>query len=208
MRKLLALVASLAAIVVLALPAIADDIHSGTLPPFPACHPALPANAFGPGQPPVAVPSTGPCTETDHFGVSVFASSGGGPCGPAFDTIIFATGNGIAHITVNSADDFWITQTFEGDAKVFKLLGFNADGTPNLGELVATGHEMTWFGGSFNSQNFVIHDVGNVNGTTVTGLTIDLHFADHASSTGGNPFLFLPVFPPPNAHLVWMKSSC
>jgi hypothetical protein len=108
---------------------------------------------------------------------------------------------------VNAADDWWATSTFEGSADVH-VLGFDSSGKPFIGALLATGHQMDWFGNSLNANNFVVHDTANVSITTVTTptQTFDLHFADHFSSTGGNPFAFMP--PPFGATMVFMKSSC
>ena len=209
MRKILALVAAISAVALLSIPVAAD---SGTGPPtMPTCHPFIPANAFGPGQPPVALPSTGPCQETDHFGLSLFVPQPGGPCPAPFPgpVVVMGQGNGISHSNVNAADDWWATSTFEGTADVFVLLGFGPNG-PMLGDHLATGHQMNWFGNSLNANNFVLHDTANVSLTTLTtpAQTFDLHFVDHASSTGGNPFVFgLPPFAEPN-HIVFMKASC
>ncbi len=210
MRKILALVAAVSALAFVSIPVAAD---SGTgPPPFPTCHPFIPANAFGPGQPPVNLPSTGPCQETGHFGLSVFVPMPGGPCPPPIPgpVVVMGQGNGIFHSNVNAADDWWATSTFEGSADVHVLLGFDKMGAPVPGALLATGHQMQWFGNSLNANNFVFHDTGNVTLTTVAtpAQTFDLHFADHFSSTGGNPFVFgLPPFLEPT-HTVFMKASC
>jgi hypothetical protein len=110
---------------------------------------------------------------------------------------------------VNAADDWLATSTFEGSADVYEFLGFDKNG-PILGAHLATGHQMQWFGNSLNAKNFVLHDTANVKITTLAtpAQTFDLHFADHASSTGGNPYVFgLPPFSEPN-HIVFMKASC
>jgi len=209
LRKLLASIAALFAFAFLSMPAVAN---SGSGPaPFPTCHPAIPANAFGQGQPPFDLPSTGPCQETDHFGLSVFVPQPGGPCPAPFPgpVVVIGHGNGISHSNVNAADDWWATSTFEGSADVFVLLGFDSNG-PIPGALLATGHQMQWFGNSLNAKNFVLHDTANIRITTLAtpAQTFDLHFADHQSSTGGNPFVFgVPPFAEPN-HIVFMKASC
>jgi hypothetical protein len=118
-------------------------------------------------------------------------------------------GNGIFHSNVNAADDWWATSTFEGSADVHALLGFDSTGAPVPGALLGTGHQMVWFGNSLNANNFVLHDTGNVSITTVAtpAQTFAIHFADHFSSTGGNPYVFgLPPFL--QAHTVFMKVSC
>ena len=210
MRKFLAVVATVFALLLLSVPVAAN---SGTgQAPFPTCHPFIPANAFGPGQPPVDLASTGPCQETLHFGESDFVPQPGGPCPPPVPGPVFVRGlgNGIEHSNVNKADDWWTTSTFEGSADVFVLNGFDANGNPILGALLATGHQMQWFGTSLNRSNFVEHDTANIRITTLgkPAQTFDIHFADHISSTGGNPFVFgIPPFQEP-AHTVFMKFSC
>jgi len=209
MRKLLALFAAACAFAFLSIP-VAANSGSG-FAPFPWCHPAIPANAFGIGQPPIDLASTGPCQETDHFGLSVFIPSPGGPCPAPFPgpVVVFGQGNGISHSNVNAADDWWATSTFEGSADVYEFRGFD-NGRPILGAHLATGHQMQWFGNSLNAKNFVLHDTANIKITTLAtpAQTFDLHFADHASSTGGNPYVFgLPPFSEPN-HIVFMKASC
>src|SRR4029077_588964 len=209
MRKLLASVAAICALTFLSIPVYAN---SGTgPPPFPNCHPAIPANAFGPGQPPFDLPSTGPCQETDHFGLSEFVPQPGGPCPAPFPgpVVVIGMGNGISHSNVNAADDWWATSTFEGSSDVHVLLGFDSNG-PIAGDLLATGHQMQWFGNSLNAKNFVLHDTGNVSVSTVAtpAQTFTIHFADHASSTGGNPYVFgIPPFLEPN-HTLFMKVTC
>ena len=218
MRKLLAVVATVFALLLLSVPVAAN---SGTgQAPFPKCHPLIPANAFGPGQPPADLASTGPCQETLHFGVSIFVPTPGGPCPPPVPgpVVVVGHGNGIEHSNVNKADDWWTTSTFEGSADVFVLTldangnpVLDANGNPVLGALLATGHQMQWFGMSLNANNFVFHDTANIRITTVgtPAQTFDVHFADHASSTGGNPFVFgIPPFQKPPAHTVFMKASC
>lgn len=105
--------------------------------------------------------------------------------------------------------DFCPPTTFEESLTVFEFEGLDNSGMPSLGPPLATGHEMHWFGASLNANNFVEH-TGNVEASTLStpSQTIDLHFADHASSTGGNPFVFgVPPFAEPT-HTVFMKARC
>jgi hypothetical protein len=194
MKRLLLLPAFLALFLVAALPASAGS-GSGP-PPNPTCHPAM-----GPG-----VPSTGPCTETDHFSDLAFPASPFPGCGPQGWSFIVATGNGVQHVNVNQAGDSWFTSTFTGNAQIFAL----DISTFTVGPLQATGHLTTWFGGEFNKQNYVLHDTGMFQGTTVTGQSIFLHFVDHASSVPPNDLPSGPpnVFPPTNAHTFFMKVVC
>ncbi len=218
MRKVLAVVATVFALLLLSVP-VAANSGTGPAPFLPDCHPFIPAGAFGSGQPPGPIPSTGPCQQTGHFGESDFVAQPGGPCPAPTPGAVFVKGlgNGIFHSNVNAADDWWVTSTFAGSADVFAVtLDANGNpildtnGNPILGALLASGHQMQWFGNSLNANNFVAHDTGNLTVTTVgtPAQTFDLHFADHVSSTGGNPFVFgIPPFEEP-AHTVFMKFSC
>jgi hypothetical protein len=201
MKRLLALPASLAILVFLAVPGSAGS-GSG-LPPTPTCHPAL-----GPG-----FPSTGPCTETDHFSELAFPVAPAPGCGPQTPAFLTATGNGVQHVTVNNASDSWFTTTFTGDATISVLV---VSGTPpNLifsgGAPLLSGHITAWFGGEFNMQNYVLHDTVTFQGTDLTtGQSVHLHLVDHASSIPPNDF---PTgdpnaFPPTNAHTFFMKVVC
>jgi hypothetical protein len=183
-RRLIALVAAIFASLAVAMPA------SANVPPQPSCY-----------------PGAGPCTETDHFTQVAFPGSPIPACGlPA--VWIDVTGNGVQHFTVNKAQDFWATSTFEGAATISLLsVTLDRNGNPIFGPGApyATGHLATWFGISANNQNYVVHDTGNLNGTTTTGATISLHFVDHASSIPPNS---IPTFNFGNAHNLFMKFSC
>jgi hypothetical protein len=205
MRKLLAFAATVGLLAIAAVPAYANS-GSGP-PPNPTCYPS----AFAPpGQ-----PGTGPCTETDHFGTLDFLGS---PlnCPGYFSgwSAISATGNGIQHITVNRADDFWLTSTFTGTATITPLIVIvgppPGPGQPPTITVVGvdparpslSGHLETWFGISGNRSNYVIHDVGNFHGTSVAVTPVQsfsLHFIDHISSIPSNPFA---------PHTVIMDASC
>jgi len=98
--------------------------------------------------------------------------------------VIQGTGNGIEHAIINNAGDGWFTSTFTGTVTV---VAWTVDSTGNL---VApdpavppfTGHLMTWFGGSFNNRNFVVHDTVNFSGTAADGSTFGIHLVDHLST--------------------------
>jgi hypothetical protein len=164
MRKLFAVAASLAATVVLALPASAQPLQF------------------------TCFPGAGPCTETVHFQdegpFPVFI-----PCPPDKGAALFsATGNGIAHITVNNAQDAWFTSTFEGQATLVPIL-ITPNPTPppkfiispDTSREVFTGHVMAWFGDEFNSMNEVHNFVVNFDGASPTGQTLAFHLEAHAS---------------------------
>jgi hypothetical protein len=184
---------------------------------------ALPVSAAsGTGPPPIptcGAPGTGPCTETDHFSTE-------GPPFPIFNAcppdlgfyLLSTNGNGVQHITVNNAQDGWFTSTFEGTATLDPIL-VSIDFTTNPPTITVlgpdgsrpaiSGHTAMWFGGSFNKQNYVLHDTGNFRGSTVTSpsRTVDLHFIDHANSVPPNN-LPPPFGPPTNAKNVFSKMSC
>ncbi len=94
------------------------------------------------------------------------------------------TFNAVFHVTVDKAGDGWITGTTEGD---FSFTPF----PPPLGGTISyTGHFASWFGGSFNMNNAVIHDTFNVHGTGSDGSTLTAHFINHVNfNSSGVPTL-------------------
>ena len=99
-------------------------------------------------------------------------------CSPAGNAIsINSTGNGVLHLTVNNADDFWVTGTFEGNGTV--TTGKSPDGvTFTPAGPVYSGHSVEWFGVEENNKNLVNHATFNFNGNdTVTGAPIGIHAA-------------------------------
>ena len=203
MKKLLPLVASLGLVVALSLPVMADS-GSGP-PPLPSCHPAI---TLPSGQ---VIPSTGPCTETDHFSDGSFIGtplpcSGPAPFASGWVSAVFF-GNGVQHITVNAKDDFWFTTTFTGTGTFFPILppDFTTNPptiTPDPTRPAAAGQLTEWFGLESNANNFVFHDTTHFIGQTVAPFpvqTVDMHFNNHVSSTGQNPFV---------PHTIVMHLSC
>jgi hypothetical protein len=202
MRKLLPVFAGLGLLIALALPASADS-GSGP-PPMPTCHPAI---TLPNG---VVIPSTGPCTETDHYSdFSFLASPLPCPGGSNLNgwAIASFSGNGVQHVTVNSKDDFWITQTFTGRGSFAPILppDFTAmppKFTPDPTRATLVGQLTIWFGVESNANNFVVHDTAHFIGDTLAPFavqTVDLHFADHLSTTAANPLV---------PHTVVMHISC
>jgi hypothetical protein len=156
------------------------------------------------------IPSTGPCTETDHFSdLSFLASPLACPGGSIFNGWAIATfsGNGIQHITVNSKDDFWATSTVTGRGNFVPILPPDFTKmpptiTPDPSRPTVVGQLTAWFGFESNANNFVAHDTAHFIGDTQAPFpvqTVDVHFDDHASSTGANPFV---------PHTVVMHISC
>ena len=123
-------------------------------------------------------PTTAPCQETTHFS-DASMPVGVIPCFGNFDVLLVAQGNGVFHININKAGDFWITSTFEGNATFYKLVGSAL--VP-----VATGHVQFWFGDEDNNQNEVQNFTANFNGTMAgTGAAVGFHIEQHRSTTPG-----------------------
>jgi hypothetical protein len=80
--------------------------------------------------------------------------------------------NEIFHVTVNGAGDVWLTQTQTGS---ISFVPFNAS-QPSY-----SGHIASWFGGSLNKNNSVIHDTSNARLRGSDGSTVALHMVDHTS---------------------------
>jgi len=81
-------------------------------------------------------------------------------------------GNTVFHETVNTAGDGWITGTTEG---AFSFMPFDPK------RVSYAGHAESWFGGSFNLNNTVLHDTLNISGTGSDGSTLTAHIIDHMS---------------------------
>jgi hypothetical protein len=176
---------------------------------------ALPASAAsGSGPPPIPTcnPGGGPCQETDHFSqLQILGSPLNCPGYFGGWALLDVTGNGIQHINVNKAQDFWLTTTFTGAATISPLLVVtkpNPDPTqppiivsiaPDPSRPVLTGRLTTWFGIEGNKQNFVMSDTGNVQATAPDGTTYTAHFNDHANTVPGNPFA---------PHTIVMHANC
>jgi hypothetical protein len=83
-----------------------------------------------------------------------------GPSG-CFAGDLWISGNGVEHMTINNAGDFWITATLEGSATV--------PGT------TFSGHATAWFGVENNARNFVNHFTANAVGTLADGTSVRIH---------------------------------
>jgi hypothetical protein len=187
MRRLFVLAISIALFGTLALPVSAA---SGTgPPPIPTCGPPT-------GSP-------GPCQETDHFGQLQFYGSPLPGCTGIFTEWVFVqqTGNGVQHVNVNAAQDFWFTSTMVGPATLVVgtvLLDsngkpiFDSNGNPiftaDPTKPVFVGQLQQWFGASFNNKNFSNSGTLNLQATAVDGsMTIAAHFNFHINTTGMQP---------------------
>jgi hypothetical protein len=187
MRRLLVLSLCFALFGALALPVSAA---SGTgPPPIPTCGPPT-------GSP-------GPCQETDHFGQLQFYGSPLPGCTGIFTEWVFVhqTGNGVQHVNVNAAQDFWFTSTMVGPATlVVGTVLLDSHGKPILDsngnpiftadptKPVFVGQLQQWFGASFNNKNFSNSGTLNLQATAVDGsMTIAAHFNFHINTTGMQP---------------------
>jgi hypothetical protein len=187
MRRLLVVSLCFALFGALALPVSAA---SGTgPPPIPTCGPPT-------GSP-------GPCQETDHYGQLQFYGSPLPGCTGIFTEWVFVqqTGNGVQHVNVNAAQDFWFTSTMVGPATLVVgtvLLDstgkpiFDSNGnpifTPDPTKPVFAGQLQQWFGASFNNKNFSNSGTLNLQATAVDGsMTIAAHFNFHINTTGMQP---------------------
>ena len=136
------------------------------------------------------------CNQTAHFSTPSGTSAPvvgepnpqaiGCPAFVAVDApVIQGIGNGIEHAIINNAGDGWFTSTFTGTVTV---VAWTVDSAGNLvapdpSVPVFTGHLTTWFGGSFNRSNFVVHDTITFTGTAADGSTFSIHQVDHLSTT-------------------------
>jgi hypothetical protein len=160
---------------------------------------ALPASAAsGTGPPPIPTcgPGVGPCQETDHFGELTFLGSPLPGCGSFSEwALITQNGNGIQHVNVNRAQDFWFTSTMEGAATIvlgFVVLDSNGNPisfTPDPTKPTFAGHFQQWFGAEFNNKNFSNSGTTNFQGTGSDGSSLSLHFNFHINTTGMAPFV-------------------
>jgi hypothetical protein len=146
------------------------------------------------------------CSQTVHYSDldTWFPPPGPGDNCPAYleDDFghVVATGNGVEHVTINKAGDFWSTVTFTGDATITLYapdnvdVTFDQDGnvaaTP-IGppDAVVTGHLTQWFGASDNKQSGEFGQTTTVQGVDQDGNAITIHMTQHANWTpGSEPF--------------------
>jgi hypothetical protein len=124
--------------------------------------------------------------------------------------LVDSTGNGVQHITVNAAQDFWVTTTLAGPASIqlIRVITFktvlNPPNPPMLvpdtwtnDGLPITGQLQQWFGVQGNRNNFSQSFTTNFSGTNPnTGQPVSFHLSAHANTTGPSgstpPFTFNP----------------
>ena len=136
------------------------------------------------------------CNQTAHFSTPSGTSAPvvgepspqaiGCPAFVAVDApVIQGIGHGIEHAIINNAGDGWFTSTFTGTvtAEAWTVDSAGNLVAPDPSVPIFTGHLTTWFGGSFNRSNFVVHDTITFTGTAADGSTFSIHQVDHLSTT-------------------------
>lgn len=114
-----------------------------------------------------------------------------------FATIV-GSGNGVEHVTINKAQDFWFTSTFTGQVTITSYAPDQVDpnsdpqnpvlipgAKPDPQAPVYNGKMTQWFGASGNRQNAVFHDTLSIHATGTDGSTVALHDVSHTSYTPG-----------------------
>jgi hypothetical protein len=162
-----------------------------------------PANAETAPELPCGNTVSGPCTDTAHFDqVDQWLSPlGAGDNCPAYVVDDFAlmvgTGNGIEHVNINKAGDFWATTTFTGQVSVAFYDPSNVVASvDDQGDVVSatvtgpadgvlSGHFTQWFGVSDNKQNGTFGQTFSFDGTDAQGNAIKLHGTMHETWTPG-----------------------
>lgn len=181
------LAAAAAAAVTLPL-GVVHDARADVAPPLDCGSPANP----------------GPCQQTAHFsdvdnlGSPLPGAPSNCPGWLSTDYVrIAGTGNGVEHVTVNKADDFWFTTTFTGHVTLTGYAPDQVDATdPNNPVLVAgatpdpaaapySGKLTNWFGASGNRQSAVFHGTGTVSASAADGSSVHVHFQAQQSYTPG-----------------------
>jgi hypothetical protein len=165
----------------------------------------------GPPPIPSCVPGAGPCQETDHFSDLTFVGSPLPGCTTVTHAVLIDTegGNGVQHINVNGAQDFWETMTLVGPTTIVQgTAQFDAMNNYIPGTFVAdlslptfSGQFQQWFGLEANKSNFSATGTSNFHGTSSTGASATLHFNLHFNSTGAAPFV-------PNVSSMHFDVSC
>jgi len=166
----------------------------------------------------------GQCSETDHFTnenayetpIGATTNATNCPSYVAEDYVLLAmSGNGIEHVTVNKAQDFWFTTTFTGSGTATfypasSLADIVTDDQGNIisadvvgpSDATVTGKLTNWFGGSGNNKNSVFHGTINLTGTDQNGNPVSMHDTQHTSWTGTQN----PLTDPP--HLAFNSAVC
>jgi hypothetical protein len=146
------------------------------------------ASGSGSASGPACQPGAGPCQETVHFAQYAFVGSPLPGCTTLTeDALISSTGNGVQHINVNAAQDFWTTLTMVGATTVVQGSGTVGNFIPDPNMPTFTGHMQQWFGEQVNNKNASLSGTTNFQGISSTGASVSLHFNLHFNSTAAAP---------------------
>jgi hypothetical protein len=154
---------------------------------------ASPASASGSSSP-SCLPGPNACSQTVHFTSNPpFAVPF--PCSSLAGLAVISefNGNGIFHINVNGAGDFWVTGTYTGAISVQPALSVVTDSNnivlsfvPDTSRPSASGRVTDWFAFQQNHSNAVGTNTVNAQVTTTDGQSIAFHLNGHVqfSATG------------------------
>jgi hypothetical protein len=155
---------------------------------------ALPAGAASGPPALTCYPGVGPCQETDHFGQDAFLASPIPGCSTLTGwALVSIEGNGVQHMTVNSAQDFWFAFKEEGATTIVQgnvVLDANGNPvsfTPDASRPTFTGHFQQSFGEQRNNNNYSSSSTIDLQATSTSGASITLHVNMHANTTGSAP---------------------
>jgi len=121
--------------------------------------------------------------------------------------LIDTVGEGVQHINVNAAQDFWFTATMVGATTIVQgtvVLDSNGNPisfTPDHSLPTFSGRFQQWFGESINNQSATVSATGNFQGTSSTGAAVSLHFNDHINFTASQRLV-------PNLNSLHFDVSC
>ncbi|MDQ4491562.1 hypothetical protein RBS60_15275 [Sinomonas sp. ASV486] len=152
------------------------------------------------------VTQQGPCSQTVHFSSQQGATT---PVGTPTNSstcpdwfindigFLDFSGNGVAHVNVDKAQDFWTTSTFTGTGTLTLYSPQNVifwpDGsiTPKGSpDQILTGHLTDWFGISANVSSAVVTGTVDITGTLASGSSLGVHYASHMNwNRGAIPFV-------------------
>ena len=146
------------------------------------------------------------CSDTAHFSdmdewQPPLGAGTGCPSYVIGDYVLFVgSGNGVEHVNINKAGDFWATNTFTGqvtlsfydpvdvDVTVIDDQGDITATPTGQAENVVTGQLTQWFGVSDNKQNGEFGFTFAFHGTDQFGTLLTIHGNSHANWTpGGEP---------------------
>jgi hypothetical protein len=169
---------------------------------------ATPASAGTPPQLACGTTVTTSCSQTAHFDQmdQWLTPLGAGDNCPSYlvndYALMVGTGNGIEHVNIDKAGDFWATTTFTGQVSitlydpnnVTAVVGSdgNVDSATVTGpaDAVLTGHFTQWFGISDNKQAATFGQTFSFRGTDQNGNPIAAHGTMHDTWTpGSTPFV-------------------